>query len=212
MSGDGSHERAVTALVQTGPRGVDGEGDAILENRDFDGKQRSPLGKPGGSVRLFELFDDRLLDDRLAVANTVKLGADRFPSDGELSVARDPARPIEGGRPIEELAEVARLEGAELQQDAVGAAKPEVRSANRVQIGKERHAAIRDGLSLVAQSLQFAGNDGFQAKARRRNQFNLVIARHRPARIVKNGVEELRVNGWAALGSRVRRRFRKRIR
>ncbi len=175
-------------------------------DRNFDGRQRAVLLKPMHAMRPFEVFDNCLLDDRLAVANTVELRADGLHLDWELAVPRNPPSPIEGVRPVEKLAEVESLEGSDFHHHAIGRAQPQIGPRHGRQIPVENDTSVRNRLPVVTQVFQLARDDRFESKSCRRNQFDLVVqfvpgARPRPlfwhvdiwtrsSAIVKNDVLE----------------------
>src|SRR5580704_18063705 len=124
---------------------------------------------------LFELLDDCFLDQGLAVSNTVELGTDGLPADGELAVLGNPASPVKGGTAVEQGAEVGRVELPYFDDDPVGAAQPQIGSADGLWAGSKYHLSIGNRLVLVAEGLQFPGDDRLQPETTRRDQLDVVV-------------------------------------
>ena len=74
------------------------------------------------------------------------------PLTGKAAVGRNPLFPRQGVGPVEQLAEIGRLERAQPQQHPIGRPQPQIGPADRPLLALKQHPARLDNVRLVAQS------------------------------------------------------------
>ena len=133
---------AVSPLMESRAGGVEHERNFIFHYRELNLIDRSALFKPLDRIFLFEAFNDRFFDYRLAVAHAEKVGIDGIALDGERIVCADPLLPREGACALKKLLEAMRLERAEKHKHALGKARADICAGKNIFVAAEKHAAV----------------------------------------------------------------------
>ena len=105
-----TRQRAVTALVKRRTGRIEKDADAVFEDTELDLVHAAVLFQPCGMIPLFELFDDRFLDDLLTRGDRRQRRVKAVSLDGKSVALTDEAAPIRRFDALEQRVKVARLE------------------------------------------------------------------------------------------------------
>ena len=149
--------QAITGAVKT-------HADLVAQNREAHAVGLARFREPAYVVGLLKGGDDGLFDNALAVGDAGKPGADAVAVHGEDCVGGQERGPVGGLDTLEEGIERVCTEGADLQQDAFGVARPEVCTGKRICIAREGNTTV-GGLDVFkAQTAEFIGGDALDTK------------------------------------------------
>ena len=118
--------RAVAALVQPVPGGVDAQGNLVLHNGELNLIQCAGFGKPVHMIPAFQPLDHGLFDDLLAVGNGEEPGVETVTLDRKDAVGGDEILPGQGLCPFEQFVKAFGLKGADLDEHTFADAQTDI--------------------------------------------------------------------------------------
>lgn len=163
---------SVSAFVERLTGRVETDCDLILHEEDADRISASVLRENLHLITPFHLLDHRLLADALDVGRGEELRPDgRSLCDPEFRVAGQQFVPRERIRALEEIVKTLRMEGPDLEENALCRAETDIGTGDGFCVADEADPTVAHLGNFIAEIIDFIFQDALETEMAGSNQF-----------------------------------------